>query len=194
MLRRVVKVGGSLFARDNFVADLRQWLQSQGAAGNWLVFGGGERIDRIRDQDAVNPRDSVQVHWQCVESLESTFDDGIAWFPDFASVRTRAEFQRIYELADAPPRNVIVNVRAFYRPADAEQPLPQSWDTTSDAIAGLLATQIDADELVLLKSCEISPTSQLSELAERGIVDPVISGVAKDIPAIRVVRLPSLRD
>jgi len=46
-----------------------------------------------------------------------------------------------------------------------------NWDVTSDSIALELARRLNAERLVLVKSCEIDPKSSVVELAEAGIVD-----------------------
>ena len=87
----------------------------------------------------------------------------------------------------------MVAVDAFYsREQDSGQRapvLPRNWQTTTDAIAAVLALLANADELVILKSCEIDPTLSLDQLAAKGIVDEAFPMIAGAVNAIRLERL-----
>ncbi len=87
----------------------------------------------------------------------------------------------------------LVHVRAFY-PADqnaAAYSLPIGWDTTSDSLAALLALVVEADELVLIKSCKVSeqPVMNWQQLAERGVVDRAFPAIAEFVKQIRITQL-----
>jgi hypothetical protein len=71
-------------------------------------------------------------------------------------------------------------VTSFYSRESAES-IPEKWrpssdwNTTTDAIAWLLAKLVSADKLVLMKQCSIDPQWSLAEAAERGVVDTEIA-------------------
>ncbi|MEE2936795.1 MAG: hypothetical protein VYA84_12465 [Planctomycetota bacterium] len=91
--------------------------------------------------------------------------------------------------ADAP---TLLNVSSFYFPAAdslKHMTLPHDWRTTTDAIAALLAIQTEADELVLLKSCEVECGFTPQQLAEQGIVDDAFPEIAEGISVIRIEKL-----
>jgi hypothetical protein len=69
-------------------------------------------------------------------------------------------------------------------------PLPRTWDVTSDSIAARLAALLDADELVLVKSC--LPTGELTPgvVAQRGYTDRYFP---RAVAGVRVVRCVNLR-
>jgi 5-(aminomethyl)-3-furanmethanol phosphate kinase len=49
--------------------------------------------------------------------------------------------------------------------------LPDSWDVTSDSLSAWLSAQLQAEQLVLVKSATIPSSSTLAQLTEKGIVD-----------------------
>jgi hypothetical protein len=53
-----------------------------------------------------------------------------------------------------------------------------SWDTSSDSIALDLARQLNAERLVVVKSCAIDPTASLAELGEAGVLDRRFASIA----------------
>jgi 5-(aminomethyl)-3-furanmethanol phosphate kinase len=70
-------------------------------------------------------------------------------------------------------------------------PLPHSWDVTSDSIAARLARQLGAQELVLLKSAPLPPCVNRLEAVRMGLVDPAFPVAAE---GIRRVLYLNLRD
>ena len=53
-----------------------------------------------------------------------------------------------------------------------------SWDTTSDSIALDLARQLNAERMVVVKSCAIDPVASLAELERRRRARPPFAGIA----------------
>jgi aspartokinase-like uncharacterized kinase len=71
--------------------------------------------------------------------------------------------------------------------ARSADPLPASWDVTSDAIAARLAVALGAGELALLKSAPPPSGIDRGEAARLGLVDPAFPAVSR--PLERVVYL-----
>lgn len=166
-MRRVVKVGGSLLGRPSLVADLNHWLGSQSAAENVVIVGGGELIDAVRKLDAICPEDPVEVHWRCVSLLDVTFKHFCSRFPDW---NREASFGNVRSLKFSLHVPTTLRVAAFYhRRAGAS--LPLDWRTTTDAIAAHLAVELAAEELVILKSCDINGNQSLEKLEQAGVID-----------------------
>jgi 5-(aminomethyl)-3-furanmethanol phosphate kinase len=46
-----------------------------------------------------------------------------------------------------------------------------NWDTTSDSLAAWLSTMLNAERLIVVKSCAISESDRLETLAATGVVD-----------------------
>ncbi len=186
--RRVVKVGGSLLTRPSFISDLRLWVEQQPDAENFFIFGGGEIIDVVRRMDEIHGLESEFSHWFSVALLDTSFQLACHWLSDWQTIETSQELtEELASIGERPAlaMNHLVCVKSFYHPK-APGDLPQDWRTTSDSIAAWLAHQIDADELVLLKSCEVDPQDSLSQLTQSGVVDQAFASAAKGIPDLRI--------
>ena len=192
-MRRVVKIGGSLLLRDALVEDLETWLAKQLRSETWIIVGGGELIDAVRNLDQIRPSDPRRVHWRCIDLLATTLQTVADWFPGWRLIQSPEQFQKAQSrVPDADSTPLLVAVDAFYRPGSpVTDALPETWDTTTDSIAASLAEIIRADELVLLKSCEVTKGATLAALAQAGIVDRSLpETVQRYRPAhIRVERL-----
>lgn len=192
MMRRVVKVGGSLLLRDDLLTALPRWIASQQADSETLVIiGGGELIDAIRGLERVHGGDDVDIHWLCVDLLETTFRIVSGWF-DWHRVTTPQALRSCITSGFSLQSPTLVSARAFYVRDQVDDPnitVPMDWRTTSDTIAGLLAHLTAADELVLLKSCQVDPTASLDQLVSQGIVDEALPMIQCKIKSIRVEQL-----
>ena len=191
-MRRVVKVGGSLLDRVDLTDVLSQWVERQERAETLVIVGGGSLVDAIRDMDAIRPGDPTEVHWLCVDLLDVTFRLMKDWL-EWPTVRTPAQLRKQMETGFAGERPTLVAVGAFYsrdqQDDDMNRILPRNWQTTTDAISALLAWRSGADELVILKSCEIDPGLSLDQLAARGIIDEAFPAIANKVPSIRIESL-----
>ena len=141
-MRRVVKVGGSLLDRVDLTSALSQWVDGQLVGETLVVVGGGSLVNAIRELDTIRPGDPVEVHWLCVDLLGVTFRLMSSWF-DWPTVRTPEQLQTQTAAGFATDRPTLVAVEAFYSRELTNQcnspVLPESWQTTTDAIAALLA-------------------------------------------------------
>lgn len=163
-----------------------------------VVAGGGELIEQVRQHDAVHPDDAAAVHWKCIELLHQTaselsnlirdwkFIENSHQWSDFleaeilASSKRNSEDGLVTSVTDPfasqakLSRSAIVSVPAFYRQELVDRlplKLPESWATTSDSIAVLLAVLAQASEIVLLKSCCPSHPCTPRQAHELGIID-----------------------
>ena len=55
-----------------------------------------------------------------------------------------------------------------------------NWQVTSDSIALDLARRMNAERLVVVKSCEIDPTANLAALTAAGVLDQRFEAMAED--------------
>lgn len=207
-MRRVLKIGGSLLLRPHLVHALRAWIAEQPTAETIAIVGGGEMIEAVRRLDANYQCDPIWVHWQCVRMLRTTFEllrreFEVAEAGDWRSCENAEQFQQLqhsHGLTESRSKgsrptgsqtlNHLVAVDSFYHP-DCDAPLPNNWDTTTDAIAGWLAHLVRADELVLLKSCDTDPTATLAELSEQGVIDKAFQRIESGLCPVRLVNFAS---
>jgi len=170
---RIVKVGGSLLDWPDLPMTLGQWLAAQPPADNVLLAGGGALADVIRQADATHRLGEPTAHQLCVELLGVTARLLHSLLAERAARTTFAELVETRR-ANRLPNYLVLDPCAFLthqEPAAAGNPLPHTWDVTSDSIAARIAEVLAADELVLLKSREPPQDSSLAALAADGYVD-----------------------
>ncbi len=189
---RVLKLGGSLLTLEDWPTRLRQWLSTQPTARNLLLVGGGEIIDAVRKLDAIHALSPSFVHWLCIDLLESSSRIAESLLPEFAVLHERSELNEHQQKCDGRllNSNAIVRTSAFYKREAADPRLPQDWQCTSDSLAALLADQVNACELVLLKStAPPSTASTADDLATNGVVDLAFPLIVNPECRLRVVNL-----
>jgi aspartokinase-like uncharacterized kinase len=181
---RVVKLGGSLLEWPGLVARLQSWLAAQPPSVNVLIVGGGALVDKLRELDAAHNLPAAASHLLAIRAMTVTAALVAELVP-----RARL-FEAIEQLdrseLDAPQ---ILDVRRFLSQDRASgDPLPASWDVTSDSIAARVATALDAHELVLLKSALPAGPANFEALARSGYVDAYFPRAAQT-SRIRCVNL-----
>ena len=192
-LRRVVKLGGSLLTREDLISRLPEWFSQidreiREPVENLVLVGGGALVDAIRSLDLIHPGDPHTIHWMCVDLMETNMRLVQAWFPHWKVLLSPQELRTCGSRGFETDSPSLVSVASFYR-RDTLSVLPNDWSTTSDSIAAKLAIEIDADELILLKSCKIDPKLTVEELAAAGIVDEALPMMAASIRHLRVHEL-----
>ncbi|MDC0936778.1 hypothetical protein OAS39_10870 [Pirellulales bacterium] len=190
IILRVVKVGGSLFELPDLADRLRQWLQSEPAAHNVLIAGGGVLVEQIRALHAVRAIDNEASHWMCIDLMSVTAHLLHDRLPEVWLEEDDGQLCRRIGFQDC----TIFGPARWLRHAEPRLPgyrLPIGWPTTSDAIAGRLAVVLGADELVLMKSA--SPpegaAGDIAALARCGYVDDTLPHLAGELPPLRCVDL-----
>lgn len=187
--RRVLKLGGSLFAKPDLVAAVSAWLASQPPAQNLVIVGGGGAVDAMRELAQRFRLDEPAMHWRCIQLLRATYEVASELFPTWRPVAANSEFET---LAAAPPQPGVwlLRVDCFYSPAThVDSGLPEGWGTTTDSLAAYLARRTRADELVLLKSCPLPPGAAVDRLAAAGIVDAAFETALPPDSRLRIERL-----
>lgn len=191
-LVRVVKVGGSLFDLPDLAQRLRDWLAEQSPAHNVLVAGGGPLVETVRQWNRLAELSDAAAHWMCVDLMTVTAHFLHDRIPEIPLVEDdRLLCQRV-----GTQGATIFGPAPWLRHAEPALPgvwLPNSWETTSDAIAGRLAVALRADEFHLIKS-DLPPRRsawELSALAAADYVDPTLARMAPDLPPTWFVDLRS---
>jgi len=147
MIASMIKVGGSLNKGESLPQLCRQ-LGELGARHPLLIVpGGGPFADIVRLQDRRYGLKDSAAHWMAILAM-----DQYGWL--LADLIPRAK--AVLNLADAHEiagsgRVPILLPSALLYGAD---PLPHSWDVTSDSIAAWIAGQAGAQLLVLLKDVD----------------------------------------
>jgi len=141
----VVKLGGGLLAfPDCFDAALDAITAAAQTVRLLVVPGGGPFADAVREVDRRWRLPDAAAHWMAVLAMDqhahlvvARLSDGVL-AEDARGISEALEARRLPVLA--PSR--------WLRAAD---PLPHSWDVTSDTIAAWITGQVGAARLVLVK-------------------------------------------
>ena len=188
----VIKLGGSLLACDDWPRRLERWLQPQPAVTRVIVCGGGAAVDALRAQDREQAMDAGECHWQAIAEMTRNTLAAAARFPQ---ARVCCCLQEVASGREHGPL-VFFDCQPFLKnesPGNGLEPLPQSWDVTSDSIAARVAVRLAAEELVLLKSANPEQRHgvlSLSELSAAGYVDAFFPQAARGLRG-RMVNLAS---
>lgn len=176
---RVVKVGGSLLKLNRLQDRLLSWIDVQQPAKTVIIVGGGELANAIRDMDRSMDLGDYISHWICIDLMGLTTRLLSKLLPDAELVDSKEK------VIGSESSVVFFDCRDWIKTVD----LPTSWSVTSDSIAAVLAEELNAFELVLLKSTIGSKRINEEESVQIGLVDRHFPLAAKKIKSIRVVNL-----
>lgn len=170
MKRRVVKVGGSLLEVQGLGESLAKWLKQNADMQNVIVVGGGKAADLVRaNNESLTDEHAHRLALKAMSVTANLISCVINDRPacdDFSVLKAASE-------------DVVFDSSEWI----LTQPnVPASWDFTSDSIAARLATELDADELVLIKS-------RMGSIDEPGFVDGSFTEESKSIKSVRVCTL-----
>ncbi len=184
---RVIKLGGSLLTVDGLANRLERWLQQQPLMPSLVVVGGGSTAHTVRAFDRRHHLDESTAHWLAIRAMQFNARLVKALLPGATLLESFDQWTAAVEL----PLVWVVDPWTMLR-QDASRhvdPLPESWEVTSDSIAAWIATQTKAAELVLLKSAlpTCSPTVRCA--VECGYVDRYFAQAASMLPRMRCVNL-----
>lgn len=167
----VVKLGGSLTV-DPLLPEWLALLAQLGGGRVTIVCGGGRFADEVRRVQAHWEFDDLSAHNMAVLAMAQT-----TWLVH--------GLQPAIELAasEAEIRRVLHGGRvAAWLPFEwlrAQPGADTNWDLTSDSIALELARTLNAERLVLVKSCEIDRSKSLAQLGEAGVLDARFASAAR---------------
>jgi probable H4MPT-linked C1 transfer pathway protein len=144
-IKTVVKLGGGLLAHaECFETALRSIESAARAEPLLIVPGGGPFADAVRHADErFRPGDSA-AHWMAVLAMDQHAHLIAARLSGGVIVGSAAEALAAVDAGSIP-------VLAPYRWLRDADPLPHSWDVTSDSIAAWVAGALGARRLVLVK-------------------------------------------
>ena len=145
----VIKIGGGLLG---IPGALEEVCAAVGVVGRReavvVVPGGGPLADVVRDLDRTLGLSADASHWMAILAMDQYAHllaeriEGATLVEEPGAISATLSAGRVAVLA--PSR--------WMRAAD---PLPHSWDATSDSVAAFVAGALDAKRLVLVKPAEV---------------------------------------
>ncbi|RCW89076.1 hypothetical protein DER71_10216 [Halanaerobium sp. DL-01] len=154
---KVIKIGGSFFSSDIFNS-LKKILKDISALDiKGLVFtaGGGKSADLIREFDRKYDLNDSSAHFAAISAVEINAYMLSSFLNDYTFLNAAdGDFNKTgdgeFNKSKIEKNKISIFLpSAYYRKYD---PLPHSWDVSSDSIALELADRACAEELILLKA------------------------------------------
>jgi aspartokinase-like uncharacterized kinase len=141
----VVKVGGALLAHPAHFDRVLAALEEAATACRLLIVpGGGPFADAVRQLDAHLKVSDDAAHWMAILAMDQYGQLLVSRLRTGELVPGRDEAAAALERRRVP----VLAPSRWLRDAD---PLPHSWDVTSDSIAAWVAGAVGARRLVLIK-------------------------------------------
>jgi 5-(aminomethyl)-3-furanmethanol phosphate kinase len=160
----IVKLGGSL-AR---LPELELWLQvlARFGKGNVVVVpGGGVFADQIRELQVRWKFSDSSAHRMALLAMEQYGLTLCAIEPELVRASGVKEVRTLLESSRVP-------VWFPYAELSGDTTVAHSWEVTSDSLSAWLTRALNAERLLLVKSCPLPPESvSVAYLARQGIVD-----------------------
>ena len=176
----VVKLGGGVLAHPaHFDAALRTIEAAARKSAVLVVPGGGPFADAVRDADRrFEPGDSA-AHWMAILAMDQHAHLVAARLPRAVIVVNAREATAAIGAGSIP----VLAPYQWLRDAD---PLPHSWDVTSDSIAAWVAGAVGATRLVLVKPPGAAGRDLVDAYFSRALPAGVTAEiVAADAPGVR---------
>lgn len=177
----VVKFGGGVLAHvEHFDAVLRAIGAAASAHPLLIVPGGGPFADIVRDIDRRIGLSDTAAHWMAVLGMDQYAHLIAARLPGAVVVEDLRGIAAVIGARRVP----VLAPSRWMRETD---PLPHSWDVTSDSIAAWVAGRLGARRLVLVKPPRSSGESLTDAYFSRALpahVTPTVIS-ADEIDALR---------
>jgi 5-(aminomethyl)-3-furanmethanol phosphate kinase len=142
----VIKIGGALLSLENALPRALSALEHLPHEHSFLIVpGGGPFADVVRSVHEAHTLAPDDAHWMAILGMDQ-YAILLA-----SRIRNAELVHRRGEIARATARGK-VPVLAPYRWLREVDPLPHSWDVTSDSIAAWVAARIGARRLILIKA------------------------------------------
>jgi aspartokinase-like uncharacterized kinase len=185
----VVKLGGSLNS-DPRLPDWLELLVQLGGGRVAVVCGGGSFADEVRRSQAHWRFDDLPAHNMAVLAMAQTTYLAQALNPRLHLTTSKDGIRKVLHGGHTA---LWLPLELMRSQADADT----NWDVASDSIALDLARMLNAERLVVVKSCTIDPMASLVELVQAGILDrrfaSLGSGASFPIDIVHRDDLPRMR-
>jgi 5-(aminomethyl)-3-furanmethanol phosphate kinase len=159
----VVKIGGSL----SHDPALREWLTrlwEMGGGRVVIVPGGGDFADAVRQYQREWHFDDLAAHNMCLLAMAQ-----------FAILMQGVVPELVLASNEERIRRALRDGRvAVWVPTDLMRVTADSmtnWETTSDSLAAWLSTSLNAERLMIVKSCAVAADASVEALSASGVVD-----------------------
>jgi aspartokinase-like uncharacterized kinase len=170
----IVKLGGSL-TRDRSLLDWLRMLAEFGGGRVAVVAGGGGFADAVRKAQRAWEFNDVAAHNMATLAMVQT-----------ALMLHAMEPRLVPASEDAEIRHALhVGSPALWMPYTVLRDAPDlltSWEVTSDSLSLWLARRLNAERLVIVKSCAVKPQHSLAALSDAGVLDARFAQWAVDAP------------
>jgi aspartokinase-like uncharacterized kinase len=161
VIEAVVKVGGALLSIDGALPRTLAALERIAAAHSILIVpGGGPFADAVRIAGTQYDLSDDDAHWMAILGMEQFALLLASRLRNAELVSRRGEISRAFVRHKLP-------VLAPYRWLREADPLPHSWDVTSDSIAAWVASQLGAPRLILIKPPGHDPHTAVDRYFDR---------------------------
>jgi len=180
----VVKIGGGLLVRgEQFDSTLSAITEAATTSRLLIVPGGGPFADAVRDVHRRHHLSDSAAHWMAILAMDQYAHVIVSRMPASVLVTNTRGIADALAAHQVP----VLAPSQWMREAD---PLPHSWDVTSDSIAAWVAGQVGAPRLALIKPPGASGATLVDPYFERALPPNVAALV---IPADQLaVRLGHL--
>ncbi|MGY8767379.1 MAG: amino acid kinase family protein [Pirellulales bacterium] len=193
---RVIKLGGSLFRLPDLATRLVQWIERQAPRPCMIIAGGGMFTDAVRQLDQQRSLPTHVSHDLAMRSMSSSarfIASGLGSKCELISdVEQYQAVLKSLEKNHSQSGIFVCDIYEYWHQYFIDLHLGQlqfDWTLTSDSIAALLTENWEAEELVLMKSCDCSSPEDFQNWADEGIVDPQFPEIARRLASIRWVNL-----
>jgi 5-(aminomethyl)-3-furanmethanol phosphate kinase len=160
----VLKIGGSL-ARSDAAARMMRALAARRVSKLLIVPGGGEFADSVRAAQSRHGLSERAAHHMALLAMHIMAVALADCAPGFVPAESALQFDAAWRDGETPvwlPAPMVL----------AAPDIAASWDITSDSLAAWVAGKMDAERLVLVKSCTPPAHSDSAQaLVDAGIVD-----------------------
>lgn len=185
----VVKIGGSL-NNDPLLPEWLGLLERLGGGRVTVVCGGGGFADEVRRAQGHWRFPDLQAHNMAVLAMAQTAYLAHGLNPALRLASSQDDIRRVLHGGHT----------AIWLPYDWLRERPDAnatWDLSSDSIALDLARQLNAERLVVVKSCSIDPAATLAGLCDSGVLDRRFAaranGAAFPIDVVQKAELARMR-
>ena len=174
----VVKVGGGLLAHPGALDEVARALERAGRDGVHLLVvpGGGPFADAVRAADRTIGLAATAAHWMAILGMEQYAHLLASRVSGAQLVQRPMDIMAAYRAGSVP-------ILAPFSWLHTDDPLPHSWDVTSDSIAAWVATQLGAPRLVLVKPVTGALDALVDAYFERTL-GPTVEATIVDPPGL----------